>query len=430
MTTSVTPSHHPIYGVRMAETTIKQVIAAFPGARLDAVIPLERGKSYNNRIYFLKLSKVGECSFFTDGTETCDLVLKVNGRFFGADKIQNEAGFLRVLQHFCPNIPTPRVLAWSENGDDMITSMPIGNEARETPLSLDKSDADYQHGGWILMSRVEGTSISDANLGDDDMKRIMIELADTVANWRTSIPPQKYVGSLRFQKPDTLDQPDIVIGEPGTPSYLGVLVRGILIDGIKISHPIQDPSEYHQIKIREKMKELQTSDTYARNRMLVPVLGTFLSETLPQLHIVGNTKEDKDTSTGRYVFTHYDLSPRNVLVSGSPPHISGIVDFEFSGFYSVLEEFINDYGNNVDDWRKEHYNIYLERLEEKGISTPQKSIDEVTWKKAHCMDRLLDNIAPWWLPGDKTGDALDEALRQAEVTVRENIATLQELVNK
>lgn len=429
MVSEVTPSHHPIHGVRMADATIKQVVSAFPGAKLEAIVPLERGKSYNNRIYFLTVSKTGPCSLFTDEAETCDLVLKVNGRFFGADKIQNEVGFLRVLQHFCPTIPTPRALAWSENGGDMVISIPAGSEARETILRLDKSDADHQHGGWILMSRVAGTPIAHANLSDEDTKRIMIELADTVATWRTSIPPQKYVGSLQFQKQGDNDtEPDIITGEPGTPSHLALVVRGILIDGIKISHPIREPEEYHQIKIREKMKELQTSDTYKNSRSLVPILEQFMAETLPHLHIVGNTREDKDSSTGRYVFTHYDISPRNVLVAGSPPHISGIVDFEFSGFYSVLEEFINDYGNNVDDWKQEHYTAYLERLEEKGISTPHKSIDSVTWKKAHCMDRMLDNIAPWWLPGDKTGDALDEALRQAEATVRENITALKELI--
>lgn len=418
MSSSVTPPHHPIHGVHVAQSTIDQIIRTFPNAQLASTTPLERGKSYNNRIYFLTISKSGPCSLFQGEEADCEVVLKANGRFFGADKIQNEVGFLRLLQQYCPRIPTPRVLAWSENGEDMVTSLPVAGEAKRTALSVD----DKQHGGWILMSRVKGTSMSDLDLDEETMARLMVDLADIVAEWRTTTPAQKYVGSLRFCDSEDMkgEEPDIQLGEAGTASGLDMVVRGILIDGIKFTHPVLDPAEYHAIKIREKMRELQTSNTYARNRTLVPKLEAFVNDTLPRLNISGREQG--------YVFTHYDLSPRNVLVSGSPPKISGIVDFEFSGFYSILDEFLNDYGANVEDWKTHHYNTYLERLESKGIKTPLKSIDKVTWDKAHSIDRMLENIAPWWLPGPHTGEALEEELKKAEAIVLEKIATLNNSV--
>lgn len=418
MSSSVTPPHHPIHGVHVAQSTIDQIIRAFPNSQLTKTKLLERGKSYNNRIYFLNVSRYGPCSLFPEEDTECEVVLKANGRFFGADKIQNEVGFLRVLQHYCPRIPTPRVLAWSENGEDMVTSMPRGDEEKTTTLAIEGKE----HGGWILMSRVKGKSLSDLQLDEPTMSRLMVDLADIVAEWRTAIPAQKYVGSLRFCSSEDMkrEKPDIQLGEAGTASQLDMVVRGILIDGIKFTHPVLEPAEYHAIKIREKMKELQTSDTYARNRTLVPKLEAFVKDTLPHLNILGREEG--------YVFTHYDLSPRNVLISGSPPQISGIVDFEFSGFYSILDEFLNDYGANVEDWKKHHYDTYLERLESKGIKTPLKGIDKATWDKAHSVDRMLENIAPWWLPGPHEGEALQEELKQAEAIVLEKITALEKTV--
>ena len=138
-----------------------------------------------------------------------------------------------------------------------------------------------------------------------------------------------------------------------------------------------------------------------------------------------------------FLFTHYDLSPRNTLVSFPDsttsttctctshvsPKITGIIDFEFAGFFPPSHEFVNDYVDNGGDWPEQVYSSYLARLEELGVPTPRRGIDERLWKLEHQLGILLDNIAPWWLPGGMDGDAVEAKLLEcrgvAEGCVRE-----------
>ncbi|RBR14591.1 hypothetical protein FVER53590_06747 [Fusarium verticillioides] len=57
-------------------------------------------------------------------------------------------------------------------------------------------------------------------------------------------------------------------------------------------------------------------------------------------------------STGRFVLTHGDLSPRNIMVDGST--ITGIVDWELSGFYPEYVEyaFALGIGPGIEEWWK------------------------------------------------------------------------------
>ncbi|KAK9418672.1 putative Aminoglycoside phosphotransferase domain-containing protein [Seiridium unicorne] len=103
----------------------------------------------------------------------------------------------------------------------------------------------------------------------------------------------------------------------------------------------------------------------------------------------GNSREDG------FVFTHYDLSLRNVLTSGTPAHITGIVVPEFAGFMSPIEEFLNDHVNNDGDWLKPVYNAYLERLENNGIATLMHGITEEHWQQALWLEQFIHNITPW-----------------------------------
>nr|RBQ97259.1 hypothetical protein FVER53263_06747 [Fusarium verticillioides] len=57
-------------------------------------------------------------------------------------------------------------------------------------------------------------------------------------------------------------------------------------------------------------------------------------------------------STGRFVLTHGDLSPRNIMVDGST--ITGIVNWELSGFYPEYVEyaFALGIGPGIEEWWK------------------------------------------------------------------------------
>lgn len=411
-----TPTHHPIFGVHMPESTIQKIIGVFPGAKLKAIRELEKGKSYNNRIYFLTISQQGHSSLFESSVaEDVDIVLKANGRFFGAEKIQNEVGSLRLVRQYCPSIAAPRVLAWSEDGTKIVVADPIKDEPKTLNLNIEVNGDGPSHGGWILMSRVPGESVSRFNLDADGMRDVMLLLADIVTQWRTQIPPQKFIGN--FQHRSSNSESELSVGTDR--NELNMVIRGILLDGINITEPLHRPDQYHRIKIEEKIKEIQTSETHAPNRHLIPKLQDFLDKTLPRLRMTGCS-----TDVPRYVFTHYDLSPRNVLLSESR-EITGIVDFEWAGFFGEIDEFLNDYSANLEDWGELPYQAYLERLEANGINTPLKGIRNNEWEKARCLDKLLENIAPWWLPGGKEGAELEAELQKAAGIVTDNIAKLE-----
>ncbi|KAH7243597.1 kinase-like domain-containing protein [Fusarium redolens] len=55
-------------------------------------------------------------------------------------------------------------------------------------------------------------------------------------------------------------------------------------------------------------------------------------------------------STGRFVLTHGDLSPRNIMVDGS--NITGIIDWELSGFYPEYVEYAVaiGLGPGIEEW--------------------------------------------------------------------------------
>jgi hypothetical protein len=168
------------------------------------------------------------------------------------------------------------------------------------------------------------------------------------------------------------------------------------------------------------------------------LISNFISETLPRLVGRNNDHEENNEafrSNHRcFVFTHYDLSHRNTLIlfpskdSGDDvngvPHITGLVDFEFAGFFPPVDEFVNDYVDNGGDWPTAVYSAYLDRLEELRVPTPQKGLDEEVWKRAHRLGRLLDSVAPWWLPGNFEKDELDLKLAECREIVRSSILEL------
>ncbi|KIM96973.1 hypothetical protein OIDMADRAFT_169749, partial [Oidiodendron maius Zn] len=388
-----TPPHHPIHGVHMPIATIEHIIAqGFPEVKLVSVTRLESGGSYNNRIYYLKLRRSHsetEPAHLAESEEH-EFVLKVNGRFFGASKIQNEVACLRLLETYCSEVPAPRPLAWSEDGVKMTT--------RYGPLdkwhTREASTGQEKNIGWIMMTRVPGEPISSLHLEQAAMIDLAQQLANHVTSWRRLVPRQVNCGNIRFCQSE-YENFSSDINLDGGPD---LVVRGLLSEDIELTQGITSVSQYYRIKLEDKLRLLKSSETYAHNRPIAPLVQAFIAQTLPKLVLDEYpSRSQDDASTGGFVFTHYDLSPRNILISGEPPRISGIVDFEFSGFFSPLEEFLNDYVGNEGDWPREVYKAYLETLENNGIATPAKSVASLHWKQAYGVEKLVENIAPWWL---------------------------------
>lgn len=405
----------------MTPKTLEQLIeTAFPGTALISHTELETNKGYNNRVYFLKVRRIGESSIFrdTDATER-ELVLKVNGRFFGAAKVQNEVGCIQILRQYCPDVPVPTVIAWSEEGADVTLSNPASQEKKRVDLSID-ADAK-KHGGWILMLRLPGKPLSTCDFDDNTRLGIMKQLASVTASWRTKVPAQKYIGNIQFHKDVHHAEPDFVINENSGPERQNLVVRGILVDELFITTPIVSTTQQYTLKMERKLKDLETSDNYVTNRHLAPLIKNFVQEKLPQLNIAVSPSHN---ASGSFVFTHYDFAPRNILLEGSPPKISGIVDFEFAGFFSPVEDFLNDAVGNEGDWPQSHYSAYLQELESKGIATPERGISKAIWDRVHYLERVADNIAPWWLPGPYTGPELETHFAKAAEKMQENLAKL------
>lgn len=127
-------------------------------------------------------------------------------------------------------------------------------------------------------------------------------------------------------------------------------------------------------------------------------------------------------------FTHMDISPRNVLVSGSPSSITGLVDFEFAGFFPPEEDFANNVISNEGDWPADAYETFLDQLENLDIQTPVKGFSKSSWREAMLLMKLKESIAPWFLRSNsdiKREELLQECQNAAD-TVAQCIEKLQQ----
>ncbi|RYP89858.1 hypothetical protein DL770_004010 [Monosporascus sp. CRB-9-2] len=420
-TRGLSPSQ-PAYGVSMTPEAIRDIVGSgWPGSRVESITPLAEGKSFNNTIYFLKMRHSEEAIAL--GWQ--DAVLKVNGTLFDGDKVQNEVACLRLLEIYCPDIPVPRVLAWSEAGVSatFVSSTHAGTKFLGT--SLTPGTVKRNSDGWVLISKVPGEPVDPMELDAATIADLAIQLADIVASWRHGIPPQKHCGSLKIRgeaKETTGDTADgIVLDRSCGPGIPDLAIRGILAEEIKLSTPITHILDYYGIKLDNKLKQLESSSTYARNRHLLGPLRTLRREHLPKLSFSEMFKQTA-TPSDTFLFTHYDLYPRNVLVSGNPPRITGIVDWEFSGFFPPIDEFLDDWVDG--DWPETFYTTYLERLEEKGVATPAKSVKGDAWQVAYWLEKIIENTAPWWLPGGLDADHVERALEKAEFVIWEMLGKL------
>ncbi|PTB46164.1 uncharacterized protein TrAFT101_004359 [Trichoderma asperellum] len=404
---------HPTQGISFSRETIVSIIDFLvPGCRILAIDALEHGRSFNNRIYFLKVYIPDDLLLHSlNNGAVNDLVLKLNGKFFDYTKSKNEVSCLSLLEHFVPEIPSPKVLAWSDSKNSIVHKLTATGNLATKEFEIN-SEGDGKVQGWILMTRLPGVPLSTLNLNTDKLKVVGEQLADIVYRWRESLPAWASAGNLECEISHEEEKALNSLEVPGLRIASSSYMPGF---GVKVVEPIISQLQYYQVKLETRLQKLQEFDIFSGNRHLIAPIKEFIAIQLPQLGI--------SSGESRFLFTHYDLSPRNVLVSADHTKITGIIDFEFSGFFPELDEFVNDSVANEGDWPDAFYEAYLSRLEVCGMKTPRKGIKDQYWREATSLSRLEDNVAPWWLenlaPEDK--NQYSEDLRKSGKTVLETI---------
>ena len=131
-----------------------------------------------------------------------------------------------------------------------------------------------------------------------------------------------------------------------------------------------------------------------------------------------------------------DFAPRNVLISEDEPScITGLLDVEFAGFFPEEEEFINAVIKQEGDWEERHWEVIMQEMARLGETVPPtlevqagSCFDEVEWRRACAVARVIDRMAPWEVRDGEVGeDDLVKELNQAEGLVRAGLMELRVL---
>lgn len=283
----------------------------FPEYCLDKVQQLEHGKSFNNRIYFLDLVPLGD-----DKTARLEVVLKACGHYFGAWKIQNEVGALLLLKQHCPSVPTPKLLAWSDDGK---TIECVGDHKVE--VSTAQAASLQSPHGWILISRLTGRILQPSDPDGPHGPALLGQLAHHVFNWRTSLPKVNSMGNIR---PDSHARDTLPVDLEGRRFEIG----GLILNNKYDAAAYLSWTEHYKSVLKDKYEHLVTAiELKALAERIADPVSTFLPmiSRLPFL-----------THNNNISFTHMDLSPRNILVSETSLHADGllvitvIIDWEFA----------------------------------------------------------------------------------------------------
>lgn len=404
---TATPPDHPAYGVYLTEDAIRFIVSkCLPAPPSNVTIEcLHHDKSWNNRIYFVQTSTAPSAPRY---------VLKLAGRPFRPAEIENEVASLLLLGQLCPSIPTPRVIAWSPDGQT-IQQASVG---LARPIEIMRKDIPS---GWILMTRLEGEALEPSTATPEERDAISKQLAEIVLTWRRNIPRSRCCGNLHFRSAADATAPINVAYQPGH-GLPSLHVHGVLEIGSQSSDPLDTTLSFWKHRLAFAVDTLATSSYLAPNRAngRLQRLRKFIDLNLPNL---------LHNDLGAFVFSHTDLSPRNVLVGGSPLRIVGIVDFEYSGFFPALQEFMGKSVVSLEEddegWPVDMFTTILQKLAESsndgGLSGQSPSTRE--WKLTQTLMRLETYIAPWWLSAGS--DGLDAALQDAREKVDRCLASLQ-----
>ncbi|KAG9242253.1 hypothetical protein BJ878DRAFT_482196 [Calycina marina] len=210
------------------------------------------------------------------------------------------------------------------------------------------------------MSWLQGESILKEEWDNLAKGAVSKQLTSCVPSWRNDVPLMELIGN-----------------RCSLPKLSGMAIGGSLAHYIGIC-------SYYRARIDKVVQTLCENDNFAPNR---------------------------------------DLSPRNVLGTGSPPKITDIVGFDLAAFYPPLEEFTND---TVDNEGDEDPVIHLAYTSALGFND-MKMKTAGLWDDTIRLARLAANLALWQLAeGGVKGDDLSKALDVAAGVVKQMIAELSQ----
>lgn len=428
-----TPPNWPIHNVTLTKDEISGLVKhVYPEALLISVEDLSKGKSFNNRIYFLRIQSNEEERRYEQ-----DIVLKVIGKFFDGRKIQNEVASLLILARFCPDVPVPEVFAWSDDGRQ-ITAIQNGVYAVLSDPVIDPVPPIKEPHPWVMMSKLPGRILKGEDMRGESGEYIAGQLSNMIKSWRADIPSRDEVGNIKLQSAGFTSSNAL--------HGLDTIVSGTLLTDTHSQTPIRTLHEYYNHLLNDQIIKVNTDDIFARLRPLVSgLLKPFQQNTFP--HLVCFTRSTLTNHSKQQIgsiFTHQDLSPRNILVSESkagsePMTITGLLDLEFAGFFPPEEEYLTSLGRQATDWPAPFMDLLLHKLDEKGVSIPythahgSEEVDEAGAGFIALLKvaEVIESVAPWWLQaGHVKGKELEEELRKAEEVVRKGIEELTATVTR
>lgn len=411
-TTASTPPHLPTYQVCLSEHRIRTILTTvFPNLEVISIEQLESGKSYNNRIYFIDAERNGDQSAVDSGRTR--LVLKLAGHFFDHRKIENELGCLLLLKKYCPQIPVPSIFAWSADGQKIES---VDGRAVQAPDRQPFSDHP-----WILTSRLPGKTLSAEDLDSEHGPAILKQLAAYMTMWRTQIPSANTWGNLRIRAAEEVNEESRSF--PDLTSSKSLVIETSLLHTFPwpITGRYYPTSAMDQLARLEKESQFQWSwNTHGESWK------RWADEELSHQPLC---------QPNECVFTHLDFSPRNILVSDDAGvlKVTGVLDFEFSGFFPPQEEFLNAMIRQNTDWEEHHWEIIMRELAKLGQKAPAVSgvaqemcFNATEWKQACLIVNILDRLAPWEIMANKFSEQqLQEELESAAKVVNESLAQLR-----
>ena len=388
---TATPPHDPTHNVKFTSVKITRILTrVFPERSVKSIEQLRSGDSFNNHIYIVNL--VSSANQVEE-----NVVLKVSGQFFGAAKVQNEVASLYLLERYCPLVPAPRVLAWSGNGvegEDIQVFKRSGHRKDEnfmemTTFAHPSNDDGSSERGWLLLSKRPGRVLDHSDLAGQTGEQIMRDLAHMVSQIRREMPTSECIGNLKWH-PITSTSQNLHSRSSILGNGFRIEIEGLLNCFHVPENAICSALQYYQTRLQDQLIKLNTEDVFASKRAAVSaIVKSFLTDRISKLQLTQQSAPP--------TFTHYDFSPQNILVSGSPPTVTGLIDFEFAGFFPPEEEFANNAVCNDGDWPAPAYETFLLELERLGVPTPLKGFPEKSWTEAVLLMKLIEDVAPWFL---------------------------------
>jgi hypothetical protein len=468
----LTPRGNPNYDIYFSDGKIKSVVEKclrFVTQDEMEIEHLPSGKSFNNRIYFISLKKPHlntrpewsdksvEVTKSTTQIQSSFLVLKIAGHPFGLNKVQNEVACLLLMEKYCPSIPCPKLIAWSDDGkkvrtpeyprgfrDTEVKNVPVLALQTEDGIPIEDARKDTEGQGWMLLTREPGKPIDPEEISGKGGEELMRQIAVHVATWRKNMPPAHSVGNLRIVGSGTKPGPAGDLYDKAILPGYDIHIEG-LITNSSPSSPLGSAEKYIAFALKNAIRKLKEGEQYGDSSAEVQeMIRRFVDVSLAKLPMFRVGAETM-------VFSHCDLSTRNVLVV---PHgngsvkVSSIIDFEFAGFFPKDEEFANCLQNDNLEWPLKKYASFLAELKEHealpdalAVKIPSPSslgnasdkafeFGTSDFHQATLLLRMCINAVPWWIGENKdmTPEAIVCERAAAKARVADAIAFLESCI--